>query len=95
MGLLDPNPPLEHFLNTNPKDLFFKDPKKRVLKIDHQKFLELSESASQKFHRHNSNLFNLIRRGFARRRAYMYDPALLKRDFGRGLEFLGLGSLLK
>ena len=94
MGLLDPQPPLEHFLNTNPKDLFFKNPERRVLKIDHKRFQELSEIASQKFHRHNSNLFNLIRRGFARRRAYMYDPALLKRDFGRGLEFLGLGNLL-
>jgi len=94
MGLLDPQPPLEHFLNTNPKDLFFKNPERRVLNIDHKRFQELSETASQKFHRHNSNLFNLIRRGFARRRAYMYDPALLKRDFGRGLEFLGLGSLL-
>lgn len=95
MGLLDPQPPLEHFLRTNPKDLFFKDPKRRVLNIDHEKFQELSETASQQFHHHNSNLFNLIRRGFARRRAYMYDPALLLRDFGRGLEFLGLGSLLK
>ncbi len=95
MGLLDPKPPLEHFLNANPKDLFFKDPKRRVLNIEHEKFQELSETASQQFHRHNSNLFNLIRRGFARRRAYMYDPALLKRDLGRGLEFIGLGSLIK
>ncbi len=93
MGLLDPNPPLEHFLKTNPKDLFFRDPAKRVVNIDHEKFQELSEQASQEFHKHNSNLFNLLRRGFARRKAYMYDPSLLRRDFGRALDFLGLNRI--
>lgn len=93
MGLLDPNPPLEHFLKTNPKDLFFKDPTKRVVNIGHQRFQDLSERASREFHKHNSNLFNLIRRGFARRKAYMYDPSLLKRDFGRAIDFLGLNRI--
>lgn len=93
MGLLDPNPPLEHFLKTNPKDLFFKDPARRVLHIDHDRFQELSEFAAKEFHKHNSNLFNLARRGFARRKAYMYDPSLLKRDLGRAIDFLGIKHL--
>ncbi len=94
MGLLDANPPLEHFLKTNPKDLFFKDPHKRLLHIEHQRFQELSDLAAQAFHKHNSNLFNLIRRGFARRRAYMYDPSLLRRDLGRAIDFLGLSGFI-
>lgn len=93
LGLLDPQPPLEHFLNTNPKDLFFKDPHKRLLNIDHHRFSELAEEATQVFHRHNTNLFNMARRGFARRKAYMYDPSLLKRDIGKALDFLGLNRL--
>lgn len=93
LGLLEANPPLEHFLNTNPKDLFFKDPKKRLVNIEHQRFAELTATATAAFHRHNTNLFNMARRGFARRKAYMYDPSLLKRDLGRALDFLGLNRL--
>ncbi len=93
LGLLDPSPPLEHFLNTNPKDLFFKDPHKRLINIDHERFAQLANEATRFFHQHNSNLFNMARRGFARRRAYMHDPSLLKRDLGKALDFLGLSRL--
>jgi radical SAM superfamily enzyme YgiQ (UPF0313 family) len=92
LGLLDPTPDLKHFLNTNPKDLFFKDPKKRLVNIDHERFEQLSKMAAEVFHQHNTNLFNMARRGFARRKAYMYDPSLLKRDLGKAAEFLGLNK---
>lgn len=95
MGLLDANPPLEHFLNTNPKDLFFKDPQKRVLHINHERFTQLAELAATEFHKHNKNPFNLIRRAFARRYVYKADPSLLKRDFLKGLDFIGLGKVLE
>lgn len=95
MGLLNPEPELEHFLTTNPKDFFFIDPHRRVLHISHERFQKLTIQASQEFHRHNSNLFNLARRAFARRKAYMYDPSLLRRDFGRALDFLGISGFLK
>lgn len=95
MGLLDPNPPLEHFLNTNPKDLFFKDPHKRMAQIEHQRFQELAEMASNEFHQHNSRLFNMARRGFARQKAYMNDPALLWLDMTRAASFLGFDKLIK
>lgn len=90
LGLLEPSPSLNHFLETNPKDLFFKDPKKRLLHIEHERFTQITEEASMAFHKHNTNLFNMARRGFARRKAYMYDPSLLKRDLGKALDFLGL-----
>lgn len=93
LGLLDPKPSLEHFLTTNPKDLFFRNPKKRLLNIEFERFNQLAENAAKVFHQHNSNLFNMARRGFARRKAYMYDPSLLKRDLGKALEFLGISKL--
>ncbi len=95
LDLLDPNPGLEHFLTTNPKDLFFKNPRKRLLYIEHEKFNKIAAEASQVFNKHNTNLFNMARRGFARRKAYMYDPALLKRDLGKAADFLGLSKLWK
>lgn len=93
-GLLDPNPPLEHFLNTNPKDLFFKDPKKRMLYIEAEKFNQIADEAAVHFHHYNSRIKNLIRRGFARQKVYMNSPSLLWRDLERGLEFIGLGKLV-
>lgn len=95
MGLLDPNPPLEHFLNTNPKDLFFKDPHKRMANIDHQRFQELSELASNEFHQYNSRLFNLARRGFARQKAYMNNPSMFWLDLSKAVDFLGISKLFK
>lgn len=91
MGLLDPSPPLSHFLNTNPKDLFFKEPEKRMAYIDHARFQELSERASREFHQHNTRFFNLARRAFTRQKAYINDPALLWLDLKRAISFLGIG----
>lgn len=90
MGLVNPKPTLEHFLTTNPKDLFFIDPKKRIVNISQQKFEELSEQAQTAFHRHNTRLFNMARRGFARQKAYMYNPSLLFGDLTKALSFLGV-----
>jgi len=88
LGLLDPNPSLEHFLKTNPKDLFFKDPHRRVVAIPHERFEQLVAEAMQAFHKHNTNPFSMIRRGFARRRTYMADPALLRRDLSKAWEMI-------
>jgi len=90
LGLLNPRPPLEHFLQTHPKDLFFIDPRRRVVAIGHERFEEIRTHAVTKFHQHNTRFFNLVRRGLARRRNYMHDPAILWRDIQKGLEFLGL-----
>ncbi|MBF0408579.1 MAG: cobalamin-dependent protein [Candidatus Riflebacteria bacterium] len=88
LGLLEPNPGLEHFLTTNPKDLFFKIPNKRMLTISDERFTEISKNAMEFFHKYNKNPYNLIRRGFARRKAYFYDPSLLFRDISKALGML-------
>ncbi|HEY9072326.1 MAG TPA: radical SAM protein [Candidatus Ozemobacteraceae bacterium] len=91
LGLLDPDPPLEHFLTTNPKDLFFRDPKKRVVALSHEKFEQLVAEATRVFHTHNTNPFSMIRRGFARRRTYMADPSLLRRDLSKAWDMVRSG----
>ena len=90
LGLLEANPPLEHFLQTNPKDLFFKNPRQRTVTMSPEKFDAVAAEAMNIFQKHNSNPLNLIRRALARRKTYMHDPSLLWRDFNKGLEFLGL-----
>ncbi len=90
LGLLDPQPPLEHFLKTNPKDLFFRDPRKRVVNIPAERFEAIVAETTKAFHDYNSNVFNMARRGFARRRTYMADPSLFWRDVGKAFEFVGL-----
>ncbi|NLM17601.1 MAG: radical SAM protein [Candidatus Riflebacteria bacterium] len=94
-GLLIADPPLEHFLTTNPKDLFFKDPSKRMIYISEDRFKALSAKAFRVFSRHNKNILNLARRALARRKLYFNDPGLLKRDLRKGLEFIGLKALPK
>lgn len=90
LGLLDPNPGLEHFLKTSPKELFFKDPKKRVVGVNPERFEIIVQEAMKSFQGYNSNVFNMARRGFARRRTYMADPSLFWRDIGKALEFAGI-----
>lgn len=94
MGLLNPQPDLQHFLTTNPKDLFFIDPKRRVKSIPEQRFNALVTEAMEIFHQYNTRWFNMARRGFARRRTYMHDPSLLKRDLSKLLGFVGLQGLV-
>ncbi|MBI3039296.1 hypothetical protein HYY75_09665, partial [bacterium] len=89
LGLLDPFPSIDHFLKTNPKDLFFKDPNQRVQMISPEKFKKLTEEAMEFFHNHNTNPFNMIRRGLARRRVYFQDPSLLWRDLSKAAGILG------
>ncbi|MBF0545874.1 MAG: cobalamin-dependent protein [Candidatus Riflebacteria bacterium] len=90
LGLLDPAPDLDHFLSTNPKDLFFKDPKKRMVSISGERFEEIAKNATEYFHKYNKNPSNMIRRGFARRKAYFQDFSLLKRDIAKALELIGI-----
>ena len=94
MGLLHPKPDLNHFLTTNPKDLFFIDPRRRVKAIEGERFDALATEAMDTFHRYNTRWFNMARRGFARRRTYFHDPALLRRDLSKLLGFIGLQSLI-
>ncbi len=95
MGLLNPKPDLQHFLTTNPKDLFFIDPRRRVKAIDGNRFDALVTEAMETFHRYNTRWSNMARRGFARRRTYMADPSLLKRDLSKLLGFIGLQNLIE
>jgi len=95
LGLLEPNPPIDHFLNTNPKDLFFIDPKKRVVTMPSERFEKIVSEAIDFFHKHNTRPFNLVRRGFARRKTYMNDLSLFWRDIGKAFEFMGMRNPLE
>jgi len=90
LGLLERQRTVEHFLKTNPKDLFFLDPKRRMVHIPGDRFEKISQDASTFFHKYNTNVFNLVRRGLARRRTYFNDPALFWRDIGKALGMLGI-----
>jgi len=90
LGLLDPNPPLDHFLKTNPKELFFINPRRRTVNITPERFDQIAQEAMRIFHHHNTRPLNLIRRGLARRKVYFNDRSLLWRDLAKAVEFIGL-----
>jgi len=88
LGLLYPEVELDHFFKTNPKDYFFKDPDKRVLNMSKEKFEEISKMMSRQFHRHNTKLINLLRRGWARRLVYKRSPAVFYADIKKVLQWV-------
>jgi len=80
LGLLSLDVELGHFFQTNPKDYFFVNPSKRIIGMSKEKFDNLSSFMMDAFHRHNTKLQNIIRRGLARRKVYSGEPKLLLGD---------------
>jgi len=89
MGLIDPDVGLEHFFTTNPKDYFFRDPRRRVAGIEPDRFRALADHMMEVFHRHNTRPRALVRRAWARRKAYLRDRRLLWSDCRRVLTWVG------
>lgn len=87
MGLLYPDVGLDHFFTTNPKDYFFVDPSRRVANIEKEKFDELVAMLMKEFHVHNTQLKNILRRGWARRMVYLKDLKLMLKDIRKVLKW--------
>jgi anaerobic magnesium-protoporphyrin IX monomethyl ester cyclase len=87
MGLLHEDVELEHFFTTNPKDYYFVDPARRVAAVGGAAFNELANSMMAGFHKHNTQMMNIIRRGWARRKAYRGDLRLLAGDAAKAIKW--------
>jgi radical SAM superfamily enzyme YgiQ (UPF0313 family) len=92
MGLLHEDVELEHFFTTNPKDYYFVDPARRVAAIEGTAFNELASSMMAAFHKHNTQMKNIVRRGWARRNAYKSDIRLLAGDAAKAIKWRLSGS---
>jgi radical SAM superfamily enzyme YgiQ (UPF0313 family) len=88
LGLLHSDIDLNHFFKTNPKDYFFVNPSKRQIYIRKEEFDGLVKLLSKGFHKHNTKLKNIIRRGWARRLAYSADFKLLLNDIFKALKWV-------
>ncbi|MFH2002792.1 MAG: radical SAM protein, partial [Planctomycetota bacterium] len=90
LGLLRKEVDLSHFFNTHPKDYYFVDPRRRVLHIENERYLEIVDWMMGKFHQHNKKISNLMRRGWSRRRAYAHDCRLLFGDVRKAIRWIGV-----
>lgn len=88
LGLLYPEVEIEHFYKTRPKDYYFRDPRKRSLHISPERFEELATFMSNAFEKHNTKFTSLMRRGWARRHAYMGDVGLLWDDCKKAFNWI-------
>lgn len=88
LGLITEEVDLSHFFDTNPKDYYFIDSEKRVQDMGKEKFDEISAFMMEKFHKHNTKLTNMLRRGWARRRVYARDRRLLVDDLKKAFRWL-------
>lgn len=84
-GLLHSEVGLDHFSRVNPKDYYFKDPKRRVSEIPSGRFDELINFMMDGFHEHNTQWKNMLRRAWARRLVYAKDYKLLFSDIKKAL----------
>lgn len=85
MDLIHETVPIDHYFSTNPKDYYFKDPQLRVLEIAPDRFEQLTRKMMREFHNHNTKVSAMMRRGWARRRAYTKDTSLLIGDIKKAI----------
>ena len=88
LGLIEPDITINHFFEVNPKDYFFKDYRKRVLGMDYEEFMRISESLMVEFDKHNTSWMNMLRRAWSRRDVYRKDPRALIGDAGKALKWV-------
>ena len=88
MGIVDPDVSLDHFFNTNPKDYFLRDPRRRVRAIEPEVFRSLADRLMEDVHRHNTRPRGLWKRAWARRNAYLRDPRLFLGDVRKVLRWI-------
>ncbi|MFQ5455181.1 MAG: B12-binding domain-containing radical SAM protein, partial [Nitrospirota bacterium] len=88
LGLIDEKIDIDHFFKKNAKDYFFKDPSKRMLNLGPEEFTKITSFMMKEFHRHNTGIRNIIRRGLARRKTYLKDPPLLVKDCRKALRWV-------
>ncbi len=87
LGLVEPDISINHFFETNPKDYFFKDYKRRVVAMKHHKFMELAEYLMNEFNRHNTHWTRMLKRGWARRLTYRKNPRLMGADVKKAFKW--------
>ena len=87
LGLINSDIKINHFFETNPKDYFFKDYKKRVINMEYKEFIEVTEYLMNEFNRHNTHWFKMVRRGWSRKKSYIKDPKLLLGDIRKAVKW--------
>lgn len=88
VGLIASDIDIRHFFETNPKDYFFKDYKKRVINMEYVEFMEIAEYLMKEFNRHNTHWAKMLRRGWSRRKAYIKDPKLMSDDVKKAFKWV-------
>ena len=88
MGLLNPGVAVDHFFKTNPKDYYFIDPGVRLKNMNKDEFNEILDVMMKRFHKHNTQAKNLIRRAWARRMTYLSDRKIFIRDFSKAVKWI-------
>lgn len=87
LGLINSDIDINHFFETNPKNYFFKDYRKRVVNMEYEEFIEVAECLMKEFNKHNTRWSKMIRRGWARKRAYIKEPGLLINDAEKAIKW--------
>ena len=88
LGLIASKIDINHFFGTNPKDYFFKDYKKRVVRMQYEEFMDVAEYLMKEFNKHNTHWTKMLRRGWSRRKAYKKDLKLMIADVKKASKWM-------
>jgi len=88
MDLVSSHVTNQHFLQTNPVDYFFKDPRRRTANISYDRLVSLTAMMEKEFSVYNKKLANVLRRAKSRKALYLNQPQSLALDLFRAVRWL-------
>lgn len=88
LKLLQDDVDIDYFFETNPKDYYFKEPRRRVAGIEPKEFENIEQEIQITFSRHNMKFPHLVRRALKRKQNYLRHPSILLTDIMKGLKMV-------
>lgn len=87
LGLIQPSMSYDEFFRIPPDQYYKVRPVRQVETMDQTTFKKLEDELMSAFHRHNKNIFRIVKMVNARCRLYSREPVMLFRDFKKYLAY--------
>lgn len=88
LGLVDLSMTPSQYFERPPNEYYLRDSKIRVNTIEHRRFETICEYVLTAFDNYNKSIRRLLKRGFARRKIYYYDPGTFIKDVIRAFKWI-------
>jgi len=83
LGIVNSDMPPSQYFERSPDEYYLRDIRRRVNTIEYGRFETIKENVLTGFDNYNKSIKRLLKRGFARRKMYYYDPKSFIKDIRR------------